>query len=165
MRSVLLILTLCLTVVRPIEGSRLGRLEDDVKSLKSFLYRIRRHEARPALSDVLLTVLRPTEGSRLRRHEADVKLLKTFIFGELTYNRDEVKVISNRVDILENTTVTHDPSSPNQDKTVTFYNLGDKTGESGKTLVRAGNNEASPAVITVVQNMRKAYANDKKDLH
>ncbi|WAR29404.1 C163A-like protein, partial [Mya arenaria] len=68
---------------------------------------------------------------------------------ELTYNRDEVKVISNRVDILENTTVTHDPSSPNQDKTVTFYNLGDKTGESGKTLVRAGNNEANIRLANV----------------
>ncbi|XP_052786703.1 uncharacterized protein LOC128222009 isoform X2 [Mya arenaria] len=122
---------------------------------------------RPALLCLLFcsTVLRATEGSRLRRLEADVKLLKTFIFGELTSIRDEVKEISNRVDILENNTVTHDPSSPNQEKNITFYNLGDKTGESGKTLVRAGNNEASLAVITVVQNMRKAYANDKKDLH
>ncbi|WAR29388.1 C163A-like protein [Mya arenaria] len=91
---------------------------------------------RPALLCLLFcsTVLRATEGSRLRRLEADVKLLKTFIFGELTSIRDEVKEISNRVDILENNTVTHDPSSPNQEKNITFYNLGDKTGESGKTL-------------------------------
>ncbi|WAR29387.1 MSRE-like protein [Mya arenaria] len=123
MRSVQLILTLCLTVVRPIEGSRLGRLEDDVKSLKSFLYR------------------------------------------ELSSIRDEVKEISIRVDILENTTVTHDPSSPYEDVDITSYNLGDKTGESGRQLIRDGNNEASHAVKAEIQNMRKAYANDKKDVH
>ncbi|XP_052787183.1 uncharacterized protein LOC128222263 [Mya arenaria] len=123
MRPTLLYLIVCLIVVRPIQGSRLSRLEDDVKSLKSFIFR------------------------------------------ELSSIRDEVKEISNRVDILENTTVTHDPSSPNQDMAITYNNLGDKSGKSGEKLVHAGNNEANHAVITEVQNMRKAYANDKKVLH
>ncbi|WAR29391.1 DMBT1-like protein [Mya arenaria] len=114
---------------------------------------------------VYLTVVRPIQGSRLSRPEDDVKSLKSFIFRELSSIRDEVKEISNRVDILENTTVTHDLSSSSKDMDITSYNLVDKTGESGKQLVRAGNNEASQAVTAEVQNMRKAYSNDKKDLH
>ncbi|WAR29398.1 DMBT1-like protein [Mya arenaria] len=114
---------------------------------------------------VYLTVIRPIHGSRLDRLEDDVKSLKSFIFRELSSIRDEVKEISNRVDILENTTVTHDQSSQNQDMDITSNNLVDKTGESGKILERAGNKEGSHVVIADVQNMRKAYANDKKDLH
>ncbi|WAR29406.1 hypothetical protein MAR_002974, partial [Mya arenaria] len=123
MRPTLFYLILCLIVVRPIQGSRLSRLEDDVKSLKSFIFR------------------------------------------ELSSIRDEVKEISNRVDILENTTVTHDLSSSSKEMDITSNNLGDRTGESGKQLERARNNEGSHAVIAEVQNMRKAYANDKKNLH
>ncbi|XP_052819496.1 myosin-11-like [Mya arenaria] len=123
MRPVLLHLIFCLTILKPIGGSRLGRLEDDVKILKSYIYR------------------------------------------ELSSIRDEVKEISNRVDILENITVTHDPGSPNQDMDITSYNLADKTGESEKQLLRAGNNIGSQAVKAEVQNIRKAYSNDKQNLH
>ncbi|XP_052786705.1 uncharacterized protein LOC128222012 [Mya arenaria] len=123
MRPELLYLLLCLIVVKPIHGSRLGRLEDDVKMLKSLIFR------------------------------------------ELLSIRDEVNEISNRVDILENLTVTYDPNSPNQDNDITSYNLGDTTGESGEKLIRAGNNILSHVVTAEVQNMRKAYANDKKGLY
>ncbi|XP_052787189.1 uncharacterized protein LOC128222268 [Mya arenaria] len=122
MRSTLLYLMLCSTILGPIQGSRLGKLEEVVKSLRSLVY------------------------------------------SELSSIRHEVKEISNRVYILENSTVTHDPSSPSKEMEITSYNLGDETGESGKQLVRDGNNEAS-VVKAEVQNIRKAYANDKQDLH
>ncbi|WAR29390.1 C163A-like protein, partial [Mya arenaria] len=112
-----------------------------------------------------LIAMRPVEGTRLDRLEEELKALKGFIFKELGYIRDDVKEIAYRVDILENTTVTHDPSSPYQDIGITSYNLDEKNGDSGKLLVRDGNNEGSHVVIAEVQNMRKAYANDKKDLH
>ncbi|XP_052787179.1 uncharacterized protein LOC128222260 isoform X2 [Mya arenaria] len=45
---------------------------------------------------------------------------------------------------------------------ITSYNIGDETGEQ---LIRDGNSEASRVVIAEVQHIRKAYANDKKDVH
>ncbi|XP_052787185.1 uncharacterized protein LOC128222266 [Mya arenaria] len=111
------------------------------------------------------TVLRPTKGSRLGRLEDEVKHLKTFIFRELSIIRDDVKEVSNRVDILENATVTHDQTFLNQNMDLTSYNLVEETVNSGKQLVRAENNEASHVVTAEVQTMRKAYSNDKKDLH
>ncbi|XP_052785494.1 uncharacterized protein LOC128221086 [Mya arenaria] len=123
MRPVVLYLMLCLTVLVPIQGSRLGKLEDVVKSLRSFIY------------------------------------------SELSSIRHEVKEISNRVDILENTTVTHDPSSSYQDIDITSNNLVNETRESVNQLLRDKTNEASHVVKAEIQNMRKAYSNDKKDLH
>ncbi|XP_052786011.1 egg peptide speract receptor-like [Mya arenaria] len=76
--------------------------------------------------------------------------------------RDEVKTISNRVDMLENAMVTHEPSISNQVIEITSYNRVDGTGESGKQIVR---DEAKHALKSMVKTMRKAYSNDKKDLH
>ncbi|XP_052812588.1 deleted in malignant brain tumors 1 protein-like [Mya arenaria] len=104
-----------------------------------------------------LTALRPIQGSRLRRLEEDVNALKSFIFRELGSIRDQVKDISIRVEILENSTVALDQGDPIQDRDITSYNIG---GEPSN-----GNNEASHVVKSEVENMRKAYANDKKDLH
>ncbi|XP_052786704.1 putative DMBT1-like protein [Mya arenaria] len=123
MRSILLFLTLCSTVFWPIQGSRIGKLEDEVKSLRSFVY------------------------------------------SELSSIRHEVKELVNRVDMLENNTVTHDPSSLSQDMYSTSYNVVDETGENGKQLVHDEINEASHVVKAEVQNMRKAYANDTQELH
>ncbi|XP_052787184.1 uncharacterized protein LOC128222265 [Mya arenaria] len=114
---------------------------------------------------VFLAALMPIQGSRLRRLEEDVNALKSFMFRELGSIRDQVNEISIRVETLENSTATSDPGSPNRDMDIFSYNLGDKTGESGKKLKRAGNNDASYVVTDEVQNMRKAYSNDKKELH
>ncbi|WAR29389.1 SCAR5-like protein [Mya arenaria] len=105
---------------------------------------------------VCLTALTPIQGSRLNRLEEDVDALKRFMFRELLSIRDQVKDISIRVDTLENATVMQDPSSTNQYMDIHSNNIGDETGTE--------HNEAR-LVKAEVQNMRKAYANDKKDLH
>ncbi|WAR29392.1 DMBT1-like protein, partial [Mya arenaria] len=61
---------------------------------------------------------------------------------ELSSIRHEVKELVNRVDMLENNTVTHDPSSLSQDMYSTSYNVVDETGENGKQLVHDEINEA-----------------------
>ncbi|WAR29393.1 SCAR5-like protein, partial [Mya arenaria] len=123
MRSTLLYLMLCSTILGPIQGSRLGKLEEVVKSLRSLVY------------------------------------------SELSSIRHEVKEISNRVYILENSTVTHDPSSPSKEMEITSYNLGDETGESGKQLVRDGNNEASVVKAESTSSDLEKEISSMKTLH
>ncbi|WAR29395.1 SCAR5-like protein [Mya arenaria] len=98
---------------------------------------------------VFLAALMPIQGSRLRRLEEDVNALKSFMFRELGSIRDQVNEISIRVETLENSTATSDPGSPNRDMDIFSYNLGDKTGESGKKLKRAGNNDANLQTVSL----------------
>ncbi|XP_052785608.1 uncharacterized protein LOC128221173 [Mya arenaria] len=108
---------------------------------------------------VVMVAMRPVQGSRLKKLEEEMKFVKGILFKELGSIRDEVKELTARVELLENSTTAQGLDSSSQDigpSVDTFDGKG-----KAQTLTTENNDARVDAEIKYI---RKAYSQDKEAL-
>ncbi|XP_052785681.1 uncharacterized protein LOC128221217 [Mya arenaria] len=108
---------------------------------------------------VIMVVMRPVQGSRLKRLEEEMKFVKGILFKELGSIRDEVKELTTRVELLENTTSAMGLESSSQDMEISADTFD---GKGNTQTITAENYDAS--VDAEIKYIRKAYSQDKEAL-